>query len=176
MNRIADALDRAKRALTENPQAGRSADRPATAVVEGGLRCRVEGSDDWRVATDMPPALGGEGSAPTPGWVLRAAWAACGATTIALRAAELGIPLERIEVTAESETDPRGLLGVGEDVPAGPLSARGRVRIVAAGVDPERLRELVEWAERHSPVGDALRRPIAAAVEVDVVGTDAPGA
>ncbi len=56
-----------------------------------------------------------------------------------------------------------------DSVPAGPLSARVRVRIGAHGVPAERLRELVESAEKRSPVGDAIRRAVPTTLEVDVV-------
>jgi uncharacterized OsmC-like protein len=163
---IGESIDRARSALASRPDAGPAADRPASAVVEDSLRCRVEGPDGWALVTDMPAAVGGAASAPTPGWLMRAAWASCAATAIAMRAAELGISLSRLEVTAESESDMRGLLGVGNDVLPGPASARMRVRIAADGTDEQRLRELVEWADRHSPVGDALRRAVPAELEV----------
>jgi len=85
---------------------------------------------------------------------------------IALRAAQLGIELSRLEVTVESDSDDLGLLGVVEDVPAGPLAVRVRIEMDAEGVPQERLREIVDWAERHSPVGDALRRAIEPSVEM----------
>jgi uncharacterized OsmC-like protein len=163
---IALALVQTKTALASNGNAGPSTDRPATAVMQDGLRCRVEGPDGWQVFTDMPSPVGGAASAPTAAWVLRAAWAACDATVIAMRAAELGIELDELEVIAESESDFRGLLGVGEDVLPGPVSATIRVRIAADGVEQDRLREIVEWADAHSPVGDALRRQVPVAVEV----------
>jgi uncharacterized OsmC-like protein len=84
-----------------------------------------------------------------------------------MRAAELGVPLQSLEVTVESESDDRGLLGMDDAIPAGPLSSRIRVRIAAAGVDPQRLRELVEWADHHSPVTDAIRRAVPTTVEVE---------
>ncbi len=62
-----------------------------------------------------------------------------------------------LEVTVASESDDRGLLGMDESIPAGPLSARVRVRIAADDVDPERQRGLVEWADRHSPVTCHIR-------------------
>ena len=163
---IGEAIASARSALASKPDAGPAPDRPASAVVEDRLRCRVEGPDGWALVTDMPSAVGGEGSAPTPGWLIRAAWASCAATAIAMRAAELGISLTRLEVTAESESDMRGLLGLGEGVPPGPQSARMRLRIAANGTDEQRLRELVEWADRHSPVGDALRRAVPTELEI----------
>jgi organic hydroperoxide reductase OsmC/OhrA len=75
--------------------------------------------------------------------------------------------LQKLEVTVDSESDDRGLLGMDEVTPAGPLSSRIRVRIAAEGIDPERLRELVEWADRHSPVSDAIRRAVPTTVEVE---------
>jgi uncharacterized OsmC-like protein len=154
---IRQSIESARKYLSEHPDQARYTDRPATAVIEDGLRCRIEGLEG---VTDMPAAVGGGGSAPTPGWLARAAQASCDATVIAMRAAELGVQLQRLEVTVDSESDDRGLLGMDEAIPAGPLSSRIRVRIEAAGVDPEQLRDLVEWADRHSPVSDAVRREV----------------
>jgi uncharacterized OsmC-like protein len=165
---IRQSIENAKQYLSEHPDEARYTDRPASAVIEDGLRCRVEGMEGSLVVTDMPAGVGGGGSAPTPGWLARAAQATCDATLIAMRAAELGISLQRLEVTVDSESDDRGLLGMDEAVPAGPLSSRIHVRIAADGVDPERLRELVEWADRHSPVTDAIRRAVPTTVEVEV--------
>jgi len=61
----------------------------------------------------------------------------------------------------------RGLLGTGDDVPAGPLSIRVRIAIAADGVDDARLRELVKWAREHSPVDDAISRAVPVSVEID---------
>jgi uncharacterized OsmC-like protein len=168
VNQIAESIAGARTALASNPDAGPAPDRPATAFVEDGLRCRIEGPDGWLLMTDMPSGVGGGASAPTPAWFVRAAWASCAATAIAMRAAELGIELNRLEVTAESETDMRGLLGV-DGVKAGPQTARMRVAIAADGADEQQLRELVEWADRHSPVCDALTSAVRAELEV-VVG------
>jgi uncharacterized OsmC-like protein len=130
-DQIRDAIENAKKHLSEHPAEARSTDRPATAVIEHGLRCRVDGPEGVLAVTDMPASVGGEDSAPTPGWLARAAQASCDATVIAMRAAELGIGVQRLEVTVDSESDDRGLLGLDEATPAGPLSSRIRVRIAA---------------------------------------------
>jgi organic hydroperoxide reductase OsmC/OhrA len=83
-----------------------------------------------------------------------------------MRAAELDIELSRLEVTAESETDMRGLLAVGNGVDPGPARARLRIRLAADGADEQRLEELVQWADGHSPVCDALRRAIPVELEI----------
>ena len=154
--------------LSEHPDQARDTDPAATAVVEEGLRCRAEGPNGRLLMSDMPTALGGGRSAPSPGWLMRAAHATCDATTIAMRAAQVGVTLTTLEVTVDSVSDDRGLLGMDESIPAGPLSVRVRIRIGADGVAPERLQELVEWAEAHSPVGDAIRRAIPYTAEVEI--------
>jgi uncharacterized OsmC-like protein len=164
---IRESIENAKQYLSEHPNEARYTDQPATAVIEDGLRCRVEHTEGAIVITDMPTGVGGGNSAPSPGWLARAALASCDATVIAMRAAELGIPLQSLELTVDSESDDRGLLGMDDAVPAGPLSYRVRVRIVAEGVDPQRLHELVEWADRHSPVSDAMKRAVPTTVEVE---------
>lgn len=166
MSAIRESILNVRSALASKSDAGPAPDRPATAVMEDGLRCRAEGGDGWAIVTDMPAAVGGGGSAPTPGWLIRAALASCAATTIAMRAAELEITLTRLEVTAESETDMRGLLGVGSGVEPGPATARLRVELAAEGADEQRLHELVGWADNHSPVGDCVRRAVP--VELDI--------
>src|SRR5690348_9060096 len=166
MTEIRESILNVRSALSSKPDAGPAPDRPAVAVMEDGLRCRAEGGDGWAVVTDMPAPVGGGGTAPTPGWLIRAALASCAATTIAMRAAELDMALTRLEVTAESETDMRGLLDVGDDVEPGPVGVRLRVELGAEGADSQRLKELVGWADSHSPVSDCVRRAVPFELEI----------
>lgn len=165
---IGEAIRRARERLPGRPDMWRSHGAPASAIVEAGLRCRVTGPSGFAVVTDMPAGLGGGASSPTPGWLLRAAHAACGATVIAMRTAEEAVELSRLEVIVESESDDRGLLGIDDSAPAGPLRTLARISVAAKGVDEDRLRALVAWALEHSPVDDALRRAVPVGVEVDV--------
>ena len=164
---IGRSIKTARRFLAEHPEEARYTDSAASAAVEDGLRCRVEGPDGAIIYTDMPAGVGGTSTAPSPGWFARASQASCEATLITMRAAELGISLQRVEVVVDSESDDRGILAMDDQVPAGPLSSRTRVRITADGVDPRVLDELVAWADRYSPISDALRRPVPMTVEVD---------
>jgi uncharacterized OsmC-like protein len=165
---ISHSIGQVAKHFAGHPQDALSLDKPAVALLEGGLRCRAVGPRGSVLVSDMPAALGGAESAPTPGWLLRAALANCDATVIAMRAATLGITLTRLEVTVGSQSDDRGLLGVSESVAPGPLSVQVGVRIAAAGASPEALRELVHWAELHSPVSDAVSRAVPVATEVVV--------
>ncbi len=86
-----------------------------------------------------------------------------------MRAAQVGVTLTFLEVTVDSESDDRGLLGMDDAIPAGPLNMRTRVRIEADGVKSERLQEIVAWAEAHSPVGDVVRRTVSSSTEVTIL-------
>lgn len=165
---IRESLGQVATYFAEHPQDALSQDKPAVAVLESGLRCRADGPNGATLVSDMPAPVGGNASAPTPGWFLRAALANCDATVIAMRAAQLGIVLSRLEVTVGSESDNRGLFGVSEAVPPGPLSMRVNVRIAAEDASAQQLHELVEWAEKHSPVSDAVRRAVPVTTEVTV--------
>jgi uncharacterized OsmC-like protein len=163
---IRSAIEAAIGYLTEHPDEARYTDSPAVATVEEGLRCRVTGPSDWAVVTDMPPSVGGGGSAPSAGWLFRAALASCIATLIAMRAAQEGVELGGLEVTVDSESDDRGILGMDDEVPAGPLSVRIDVRLSSPGVAPERLKAIAEWGANHCPVCDATRRAVPMTREV----------
>jgi uncharacterized OsmC-like protein len=167
-DRIREALDGALAYYAEHPADARATDSAATARLVDGLVVDVTGPSDERIRTDMVASVGGTGTAPSPGWLLRAAEASCVATLIAMRAAMLGVRLTSVEVTADSESDDRGLLGMDDSVPAGPLSGRVVVRISADGVDASTLDGIARWGVKHCPVCDALERavPIETVVEV----------
>jgi uncharacterized OsmC-like protein len=164
MDPIADAMAAADAYLRAHPDEARYTDSAATATVTGGLHCRVIGPDGAEVKTDMPASVGGTARAPSAGWLLRAAEAACVATVITMRAAALNRPVGGLTVTVDSESDDRGILGLDESVPAGPLLTRVRVR--GDGLEPADLRQIAEWALVHCPVTDAVRR--ASPLDLDV--------
>ena len=163
--KIRDALAQATAYLTAHPNEARYTDSPATAVLESGLAVTVQGPNGASVATDMPTSVGGGDGAPSPGWLLRAAQASCLATLIAMRAAQQGIELGRIEVVVDSESDDRGILGLDDSVPSGPLSSRARVRIGGNRPPADQLGAIIRWAEVHCPVQDAVSRAIPCIVE-----------
>ena len=166
--KIAGAMAKAIEYLTANPDEASYTDSPATATLESGLRVKVEGPDGLAVAADMPGAVGGDNSAPSPGWLMRAAIAAGEACLIAMRAAQEGVELEKLVVTMDSESDDRGILGIDRSIPAGPLSARVQVTVSAKDASAEQLRSIVEWAHEHSPPGESVRRAIPMTLELDL--------
>jgi uncharacterized OsmC-like protein len=157
---IRSALEAATAYLSEHPADARATDSVATARMVDGLIAEVTGPDGASIRTDMVPSVGGTAAAPSPGWLLRAAEASCVATLITMRAAALGIELDDLEVTVDSESDDRGILGLDPSVPAGPLTGRVAVRLTAAGVDPATLEAIAHWGVKHCPVCDALERAV----------------
>ena len=166
---IHDAIEKLSKLFAEQPDKARSTNPPATAVLEGGLKFQLTDPHGEGLSTDMPPALGGGGSAPNPGWLLRASLASCNATVIAMRAAQVGVTLTSLEVSVSSESDGRGLLGTDDSVSAGLFGLRTRVKIGAKDATPDQLQEIVRWADAHSPVGCTIRQSPANSVEIEVV-------
>jgi len=169
---IAASMERVASVLRRRPRAGVSDDSAATAHWDGGLHASVRSDAGYSVATDMPVEIGGEASAVTPGWLLRAGLASCAVTRIAMAAAVEGIALATLEARATSRSDARGLLGLcepdGRPVPAGPLVMELHVRIGAPGVPADRLRALVASTVACSPVTCAVEQPLPVGLHVDV--------
>lgn len=163
---IRTAIEGASAWLADHPDEARYTDSIARARIESGLRVVVEGPAGERLETDMPAAVGGAGSAPSPGWYLRAAVAACVTSLAAMRAAQLGWTGFRCDVEVDSESDDRGILGVDASVPGGPLSMRIALHLAADGIGLEGLEDLAVWAVEHCPVSDAIRRAVPVHIEV----------
>ena len=164
---IATAINNAIGYLTEHPDEAAYTDSPATARMGEGLKCTVEGPDGANLTTDMPEGVGGSNSAPSPGWFLRAAMASCCATLTVMRAAQEGVTLDSLEVTVDSQSDDRGILGLADDIPAGPLSSRMHIKVSSAGTEADKLRAIVEWGHAHCPVSDAVKRAVPVSLEIE---------
>src|SRR5262245_52417421 len=128
---IATALETVTSSIAANPEKARAKYASATATLTNGLKCSVIGPSGEAIVTDMGKAMGGEASAPNPGWYFRASIAACCSTAIAMNAARRGINLTTLEVTVEAEGDNRGILGMDEAVSAGHAALRTNGKIAA---------------------------------------------
>jgi uncharacterized OsmC-like protein len=172
LERIGKAVRDAREYLTAHPDEAVYIDSPAIARLESGLRVSVQGPDGASVSTDMPASVGGEGLAASPGWLMRAAHAACIATLVAMRAAEEGVRLTQLEVNVASDSDDRGMLGAVsvDEVPPGPIRSRVRIAVSADGASAEALHVIATWAWQHCPVDDAMRRAVPVSVEIDASG------
>jgi uncharacterized OsmC-like protein len=165
MESIRNAIEAASSRLRDHPDAAAATDAAATAVREQGLRFRVVGPNG-EISTDMAKSVGGSATAPSPGWLLRAALASCDATLVAMEAARDGVELADLTVTVESDSDFRGVLGVDESIQPGPVAVRVRIELAVADGSEDRLREIVQRAESRSPVRDALARAMSMTTEI----------
>ena len=161
---IREALEKAAGIIAANPEKARVTNS-ATATLSGGLKFSVAGPHGESLNTDMPKGVGGEASTFSPGCAMRASLAACTGTCIAMRAAKLGISLDRLDVTVESTGDQRGMLGLDDTVT--PALTGFRMRVAIAGkADRSTLEDIVRWADEHSPVACTMREALP---EIDVV-------
>jgi uncharacterized OsmC-like protein len=168
MSQIGDAVARAGAYLTEHPDEARYRDSAAVARLGRNLRVDVTGPGGEAISTDMPRGIGGEATVPSPGWLFRAASAACVASLIGIRAATLGLDLDpgEVEVTVDSESDDRGILGLDDDIDAGALSMKVVVRLGGTSLGREARTALARWALDHCPVTDTAARPVPIELEV----------
>ena len=145
---------------------GPQADISATAMIEKGLRCRIEAPDGYAIHTDMPTAVGGGASCPSPGWHFRAALASCDATLLAMRAARLGIELDDIRVRVETSSDGRGMF-LDEGISPGSTEVRIYFRLSGDDLDEAAKQSLVDWVVEHSPVGTDVVRAVDVSAEIE---------
>ncbi len=140
-----DGCGRRSRVPDRPPGEARYRDSAATAVVEDGLRVRVDGPDGASVTTDMVSAVGGGGSAPSPAWLFRAGYASCVATLISIAAAVEGVELTGLRGHGRQRVrrsrDPRHRrIGAGRAVePARRRAGRVRERRRGAGAGDRRV-------------------------------------
>src|SRR4051812_35421520 len=166
MQHIRESIDGAVAYLSEHPHEARYTDSPAVAELEQGLRFRVTGQQGEEIAADMPSAVGGDASAPSPGWLLRAALASCAGSLIAMEAARAGLTVARLAGEVDSESDDRGILGMDPAIPAGPLSVRIRVDAKFDGGDPADGEAAIRRGIERCPVADAVGRAVPLTVEL----------
>jgi uncharacterized OsmC-like protein len=152
--RIATAVRRLEDAVGHRPGFGHSTST-STTTLGNDLRC-VTREAEHRIETDLPTALGGHTSGPTPSALLRAALGSCLAMGYRLRAARHGVPVASIRVTVETDSAIGGMLDPESAFPPGFIEVRYRVEIDSAAAGP--VAPLIDEADRLSPVLDTLTR------------------
>jgi len=158
-------MERNIKALALRPAIGRGT--ATTKVrIRSGLTCDID-DGAWKLIADEPPSNGGAGLGPDPGVLVRAGLGSCLAIGYAQWAAVLGLTLEDVEVTVETDYDARGMYGI--DAAMAPGWGAVRYRIAIASSAPEaQVRELAELADRRSPILDDLRRSVPIARELHI--------
>lgn len=144
-DKIRIAVERVADVFRKKPAAAFNTKR-ATGRIEHGLVCNAR-QDDYTATMDMPEPIGGEGSAPSPGFHIRMGLVGCVAVGIKLTAAREGVDIGVIDVDVEMDFDDAAMIGV-SDNSAAPLETRITIAIESAA----------PWEEVTAMVGRALER------------------
>ncbi len=162
------SIERSIRALSLRPNVGQGS-ATTTVKVRSGVTCDIE-DGSWKLVADEMPGDGGAGLGPDPGVFGRAALGSCLAMGYAMWAAKLDIPVDSVEVVVEVDYDARGMYGVDDSVSPGWTAVRYTAHI-SSPAGEEKVRELVEFADRHSPLLDDFRRAIPVTGELRIAQT-----
>jgi len=157
---ISATIDR----FSKEPEAARSAPAVAGRVVDGRAELSV-GSFTWYA--DLPAALGGTNTAPSPTAYLLGALAGCAVAFIRdTLAPQLGIRVDDVRAVARCTADARGLLGIEGATPdLGNLA----IEITVVSSEPKgRIDALYQaWLERCS-IYLALLKPNSVAASITI--------
>ena len=114
---------------------------------------------ETRVELDEPPVLCGRNEGANPVEYLLAALSGCLTTSLVAHSAARGISLHRVSSRYEGELDLRGFLGVSDKVPVGYKNIRVYFTI-DADISADQKRELIEMAQKYSPVYNTIAKPV----------------
>jgi uncharacterized OsmC-like protein len=106
-------------------------------------------TDAFTIDAGEPAVLIGTDTGPNPAEILLAALAACLTTSLVYVAAARGVRLTEVESTLEGDIDVRGCLGLDDEYRNGFQRIRASFT-VRGDAPPEKLREVVERAQRRS--------------------------
>lgn len=127
-------------------------------TIRSGVTCDVE-DGDWKLVADESLGDGGAGLGPDPGVFGRAALGTCLAMGYIQWAAYMEVPIKSLNVVVEADYDARGMFGVDDSVSPGWTGVRYIVDIESPA-EEAKVRELIEYADRHSPLLDDFTRPL----------------
>jgi uncharacterized OsmC-like protein len=117
------------------------------------------------VKDEHPVLLGGDQGANPVEYAL-AALAGCLTTSLIYHAAAQGIKIDEVESTLDGDFDLQGFLGLSDRVRNGYEGINVSFRIKATASE-EKLQELVELAQKRSPVFDMISNPTPVNVQLE---------
>ena len=168
---IRQTFERAVKAVSARPKIGQGTAHMTVELDQSGC-CRID-EEGVQTKIDLSPEYGGEGSTPSPGYFVRAAFGACLAQGYYVHAALLGIKINSLTIEVESDYDLRGNLGIDDSIPKGYSEVRYAVFIDSPD-DPEKLVELIEQSDRLDWVRDIFATAIPLRRELQVNGANVP--
>jgi uncharacterized OsmC-like protein len=120
----------------------------------------------FELDADEPVVLLGEDVGPNPVEYLLTGLAGCLTSSLIYHAAAKGIEIRGVESRLEGDLDLRGFLGLSKDVPVG----YERIRVyfkIDADVSEEQKEELIQMAQKYSPVFNTVSNPTPVTVQLD---------
>jgi uncharacterized OsmC-like protein len=115
---------------------------------------------------DEPPVLLGEDHGANPVEYALAALNGCLTSSLIYHAAAQGVKIEDVETTLSGDIDLHGFLGLDENVRNGYKKIQVNFSI-KSDASEEKLRELVELAQKRSPVFDIISHPTPVEVSME---------
>ena len=115
------------------------------------------------VEADGPPFMGGSGIKPDPVQYCLFGLAACFAQTFASIAAENGIELKKIKVTAENKVNLSRALGLSNE----PIVEGVKLIVEFSNADKDKLKEIGQLAKERCPGVYCLTNPIKLDMEMN---------
>lgn len=160
-----ETIERTIQTWTREPV--RAASRPTVKARSVCTKAVIEsGSFSWNA--DLPSALGGDNSAPTPTALLLSALAGCAVTIIRnTLAPQLGVRIYSIDATVSCESDSRGLLGIDSIEPD--LHNVSLDLLIESPDGEAAVQRVLEIWKARCPVYLALLKPVQVSVSSTVV-------
>src|SRR3989344_5424654 len=115
------------------------------------------------VEADAPPFMGGSGLKPDPVQYCLFGLAACFAQTFASIAAENGIELKKLKVTAENKANLSRALGLSNE----PIVEGVKLIVEFSNADKDKLKEIGQLAKERCPGVYCLTNPIKLDMEMN---------
>jgi uncharacterized OsmC-like protein len=115
---------------------------------------------------DEPPVLLGEDHGANPVEYVLAALDGCLVTSLIYHAAAQGIKIDEVETSFSGDLDLHGFLGLDENIRNGYEKIKVTFKI-KADASKEKLQELVQLAQKRSPVFDIVSNPTPVEVSLE---------
>jgi uncharacterized OsmC-like protein len=141
----------------DNPASAKLVSRATGVLLHDRPACRVQ-TQFGPFDAGLHPAAGGSSADKCSIDLLLEAMVSCAGVTFNLVATAMGIPFKSVTVTAESEGDLRGALGIAKDVPVGAQAISLQFDVDSTATD-EQLEVLLRQTERYCVIYQTLRNP-----------------
>jgi uncharacterized OsmC-like protein len=158
-------IERNQKALRLRPSIGMGTATTKVSI-RSGVTCDIE-DGGWKLIADESVGDGGAGLGPDPGVFGRAALGACLAMGYVQWAAVMEVPIDSLEVVVEADYNAAAMFAVDDSAPPGWGAIRYSVAI-SSPASEEQVRELVEHADRYSPLLHDFAKPVPVTRELHI--------